>query len=117
MPLNMAPASVVAAQATVDAAQDRPQTNDGGGRSDARCMAGRRAGDWMPASLTMCAGWRQGAQEWRTAGAVGGGEAQQLDWRHAGEEMLASVPGGAADVAAWVTGAYQAAVAQLIAGG
>lgn len=118
MPLNMAPASVVAAQATVDAAQDRPQTNDGAvdlmrgawladvrRRLDARIANDvRQAG-----AKALRNGGRLALSEW--------GEAQQLDWRHAGEEMLASVPGGAADVAAWVTGAYQAAVAQLIAGG
>lgn len=57
-------------------------------------------------------GGRAALSEW--------GETQQIDWRTAGEEMLA--PAQAAgdvprvDVSAWVSSAYQSAVAALIAG-
>jgi HK97 family phage portal protein len=56
-------------------------------------------------------GGREALSEW--------GEEHQIDWRHAGEEMLAPLVqagGPAADVAAWVTGAYQTAVRSLIDG-
>lgn len=51
-------------------------------------------------------GGRLGLSEW--------GEGQQHEWRLAGDEMLATVPDGAGDVAAWVASAYQAAVRELI---
>jgi HK97 family phage portal protein len=57
-------------------------------------------------------GGRLGLSEW--------GEGQQMDWRHAGEEMLAPLiaAGGmpVIDVGGWVATAYQAAVRSLIDG-
>jgi hypothetical protein len=64
---------------------------------------------------------QQGAKHLRNGGRLAlseWGETQQVDWRQAGEEMLAPLtatgqtPG--ADVAGWVASSYQAAVRNLI---
>jgi hypothetical protein len=58
-------------------------------------------------------GGRDGLSEW--------GESMQVDWRHAGEAMLAPLqsvrPEAAPEVATWVMAAYQAAARELIGGG
>lgn len=129
MPLNMAPASVVAAQAAQQEPQPQPEPDDEPDDDTDGAEAERL--------LALLAAWtadvrrrldariandvrQQGARALRHGGRLGlseWGEGQMHGWRMAGEEMLAAVPGGDGDVAAWVTGAYQAAVAQLIAGG
>jgi hypothetical protein len=58
-------------------------------------------------------GGRLGLSEW--------GEGQQMDWRHAGEEMLGPLiaVGGPVDLALlgdWVASCYQAAVRELVNG-
>ena len=130
MPLNMAPASVVAAQAAEsnakaqgsgdaeDQQDDQPDDNqDDASRALLEAWAAdvRRRLDARIANDVRQSGGRALRQGGRL-GLSDWGEGQMHGWRMAGEEMLAAVPGGAGDVAAWVTGAYQAAAAQLIAG-
>jgi HK97 family phage portal protein len=132
MPLNMALASQVAKQAVeapASAAIEDDQADDSPDSSTDNTAAEELARAWVAdvqrrllariendvrqqGAKTLRNGGRLGLSEW--------GETQQMDWRRAGEEMLAPVlaagPAPAADVAAWVAGAYQASVKGLIDG-
>ncbi len=126
MPLNMGLASVVAKQAT-EPPPAETEGDDGDTQTDSTSEEMARA--WVAdVQRRLCARIendvrQQGAKALRNGGRLAlseWGETQQVDWRHAGEEMLAPVaaagPAPAADVAAWVAGAYQASVKGLIDG-
>lgn len=127
MPLNMAPASQVAQQfdQAPPAASPVPPADDDGNDDDQRAideawvadvqrrLHARIANDVRQAGAkALRQGGRQALSDW--------GETQQIEWRHAGEEMLAPnrAAGGAvlADVASWVASNYQAAARELIDG-
>lgn len=135
MPLNMAPASQVAQQFdSSDDGQGDSQTtppieDDSGDDNDVdeaqravsgawvadvqRRLQARIANDVRQAGAkALRQGGRQTLSDW--------GETQQVEWRHAGEDMLAPLraAGGdvPADVASWVASSYQAAVRELIDG-
>jgi len=135
MPLNMAPASQVAQQLDSNQGDKQggqatpPIEDDSGDDTDVddaqravsgawvadvqRRLQARIANDVRQAGAkAMRQGGRQTLSDW--------GETQQVEWRHAGEEMLAPLraAGGdvPADVASWVASSYQGAVRELIDG-
>ncbi len=114
MPLNMAPASAVAAQAAETQPADPEEQPD-----DLRALwvadvqrrlVARIGNDVRQAGgKALRNGGRLALSEW--------GETQMHEWRMAGEEMLAVVPSAdVTGVAAWVASGYQAAVRGLIDG-
>ena len=123
MPLNMALASQVAKQAAEPVAEetqnDQTDQTDDTGEELARAWVAdvqRRLTARIENDVR-----QQGAKALRNGGRLAlseWGETQQMDWRRAGEEMLAPVlaagPAPAVDVAAWVGAAYQASVKGLI---
>ncbi len=127
MPLNMAPASVVAAQTAAapstgsgaDEPDDQPDDNTDDGADDLRALwvadverrlIARIGNDVRQGGAkALRNGGRLALSEW--------GETQMHEWRQAGEEMLRTVPGAdVTGVAAWVASGYQAAVRGLIDG-
>jgi HK97 family phage portal protein len=132
MPLNMAPAAAVAANAQQpephteplaadDKADDKQPAGDDDTPDDTvralwiadvqQRLANRIANDVRQAGgKALRNGGRVALSEW--------GENMQIEWRQAGEEMLKIVPDAElATVAAWVPAAYQDAVRNLIHGG
>lgn len=119
MPLNMAPASVVAAQAAqaAEGQPDEPEAQPAGDDLRAlwvadveRRLLARITNDVRQAGAkALRNGGRLALSEW--------GETQMHEWRMAGEEMLRTVPGAdVAGVGGWVASGYQAAVRGLIDG-
>ncbi len=131
MPLNMAPAVAVAKNALQPESQPDAPANDSSDDEPAddepaddtvqrlwaqdvqRRLANRIANDVrQQGAKAMRSGGRLALSEW--------GEGMQIEWRQAGEEMLAPLTAtGAnmsADVATWVVSSYQAAVRNLIEG-
>jgi HK97 family phage portal protein len=127
MPLNMAPAAAVAANAEQDAPDptapaapvpdDNQRDNQPSDLTEAwlsdveRRLKARITNDVRQAGAkALRNGGRVALSEW--------GEGQQIDWRQAGEEMLAPLTGTGVtltvNVADWVATSYQAAVRELI---